>query len=105
MLFCAKYKIMITTKIYNSTQLPQEFEKDKMIDFLFDNLQQYGDPKDAIKKAKEIRDRPVFIIANTVKGKGVSFMENNPKWHSGGLTDEEYKKAVDDINVLGGNNE
>lgn len=42
---------MITTKIYNSTQLPQEFEKDKMIDFLFDNLQQYGDPKDAIKKA------------------------------------------------------
>ncbi|MBP9477118.1 MAG: transketolase [Sebaldella sp.] len=64
-----------------------------------------GEIKDAIKKAKEIRDRPVFIIANTVKGKGVSFMENNPKWHSGGLTDEEYKKAVDDINVLGGNNE
>jgi ribosomal-protein-alanine N-acetyltransferase len=51
MLFCAKYKIMISTKIYNSTQLPQEFEKDEMVDFLFYNLQQYGDPKAAIKKA------------------------------------------------------
>ena len=59
----------------------------------------------AIETAKNIKEKPVFIIANTIKGKGVSFMENNPKWHSGGLSDEEYEKGVNDINNAGGNNE
>lgn len=59
----------------------------------------------ALKKAKEISGKPVFIIANTVKGKGVSFMENNPKWHSSGLTDEEYKKGTAEIDAGGKNNE
>ena len=44
-----------------------------------------------LNEAHIIKDKPVAIIANTVKGKGVSFMENNPKWHSGALSDEEYK--------------
>lgn len=58
-----------------------------------------------IEKAKEIKGKPVFIIANTIKGKGVSFMENNPKWHSGGLKDEEYKKGIEEIDAGGNNNE
>ena len=32
-------------------------------------------------------------------------MENNPKWHSGGLTDAEYEKCMSDIDSLGGNDE
>ncbi len=60
---------------------------------------------EAIEKAKKNEGNPVFIIANTVKGKGVSFMENNPKWHSGGITDAEYEKAISDIDSLGGNHE
>jgi len=36
---------------------------------------------EAFEEAKAIRERPTVIIANTVKGKGVSFMENNPIWH------------------------
>jgi transketolase len=36
---------------------------------------------DAFDKAKEVRGQPVVIIAHTVKGKGVSFMENNPEFH------------------------
>lgn len=39
-------------------------------------------------------DRPLVIVANTVKGKGVSFMENNLKWHYGNLTEKEYKLAL-----------
>ena len=59
----------------------------------------------AIEKAKEIKGKPVFIIADTVKGKGVSFMENNPKWHSGGLSDVEYKTGIEEIEAGGNNNE
>ena len=60
---------------------------------------------EVLGKAKEIVEKPVFIIADTVKGKGVSFMENNPKWHSGGLKEEEYIKGIKDIDAGGNNNE
>ena len=50
-----------------------------------------------LNEAYTIKDRPVVMISNTIKGKGVSFMENNPKWHSGTLSDEEYKIAIQDL--------
>jgi len=37
---------------------------------------------------------PTVIIGETTKGKGVSFMENQPKWHSGKLSDEQYEEAI-----------
>ena len=43
------------------------------------------------------RDKPTFIIANTVKGKGVSFMEGNHKWHGGGIGDDDLKIALADV--------
>ena len=49
---------------------------------------------DALKEVRTVSGRPVAIVANTVKGKGVSFMENVPKWHSSGLTDAEYEIAM-----------
>lgn len=39
-------------------------------------------------------DRPHVILAKTVKGKGVSFMENDPKWHNGRLTQAQYEQAI-----------
>lgn len=39
-------------------------------------------------------DKPLVIVANTVKGKGVSFMEDNAKWHYGKLTEKEYELAL-----------
>ncbi len=54
----------------------------------------------AIEKAKSATNGPTFIIANTVKGKGVSYMENNPKYHgSPPASEEEYRQA---LNELGG---
>lgn len=41
--------------------------------------------------------KPTFIISNTIKGKGVSFMENNHKWHGGGIGEEDLKRALDDV--------
>ena len=52
---------------------------------------------DALNKALTIKDKPIAIISNTIKGKGVSFMENNPKWHSGAISDEEYEIAMKDL--------
>ena len=40
---------------------------------------------------------PTAIIAKTVKGKGISFMENNVNWHGKAPNDEEYKKAVEEL--------
>lgn len=50
-----------------------------------------------LNEAYMVQDKPVVIISNTIKGKGISFMENNPKWHSGALSDEEYKIAMQDL--------
>lgn len=41
--------------------------------------------------------KPTFVIANTTKGKGVSFMENDKKWHHGVPTDEQYEKAMKEL--------
>ena len=49
-------------------------------------------PLDYTKEA-----RPTFIISNTIKGKGVSFMEGNHKWHGGGIGDEDLKIALADV--------
>lgn len=43
---------------------------------------------------KREEGKPKAIIANTIKGKGVSFMENNNGWHHGRLTEEQYLKAL-----------
>ncbi|GAB2043946.1 transketolase [Agathobaculum sp. TL06] len=43
------------------------------------------------------KGRPTVLICNTVKGKGVSFMENQKKWHTGVLSDEQLKQAKDEL--------
>jgi len=53
----------------------------------------------ALDKAP-IKGKPTMIISNTIKGKGVSFMELNYKFHGKAPNDEEYKKALDDINRI-----
>ena len=43
--------------------------------------------------------KPVFVIANTVKGKGVSFMENVAKWHHGVPSEAELKQALAELDA------
>jgi transketolase len=42
-------------------------------------------------------NKPTIIIANTIKGKGVSFMENNLAWHYKSPNEEQYKQAMEEI--------
>lgn len=51
----------------------------------------------ALNEAYAISGIPTVIISNTIKGKGVSFMENNPKWHSGAISNEEYEIAIREL--------
>ena len=56
--------------------------------------------KSAFEVARNIKNKPVCIIANTIKEKGVSYMENKPEWHGKAPNDEEYKQAVEDIKKM-----
>lgn len=51
---------------------------------------------DAINNSKN-QDKPSMIIANTIKGKGISFMENNYMWHGKAPNEEEYNNAVSEL--------
>ena len=52
---------------------------------------------DAIDEAKTIKDKPTIIIAKTVKGKGVSFMEGKNIWHGKPIQDEHYEIAMKEL--------
>jgi len=51
----------------------------------------------AFKEARETKGMPTVIVANTVKGKGVSFMENNYAWHGSAPNEEQYNIAMEDL--------
>lgn len=61
------------------------------------NGHNFDEIHNAIEKTKQKNSKPTFIIANTIKGKGISFMQNNPKWHSGAITYEQKEIAIKDI--------
>ena len=55
----------------------------------------------AFKEAKTVKGQPTAIIARTLKGKGVSFMENQVGWHGKAPNDEEYAIAMEDLEKAG----
>ena len=55
----------------------------------------------AFKEAKATKGMPTAIIAHTVKGKGVSFMENQVGWHGTAPNDEQYAVAMEDLKKVG----
>jgi len=55
----------------------------------------------ALEIAHRTEPRPHMIIANTTKGKGISYMENRLEWHSRGLTEEEYCIALKELEAMG----
>ena len=55
----------------------------------------------AFEVAKNIKDKPTCIIAKTIKGKGISYMENQVEWHGKAPNEEQYKEAMDNLDSLG----
>jgi len=57
---------------------------------------------DAVNHARAVYERPTVIIAHTIPGKGVDFMENKYEWHGKPPDSEEAKEALHDLRTLGG---
>ncbi|MFT9078534.1 MAG: transketolase [Ethanoligenens sp.] len=53
----------------------------------------------AYEEAKKVKGRPSVIIAHSVKGKGVSFMENQAEWHGSAPNDEQYALAIKELDT------
>ena len=53
---------------------------------------------DAFETAKRTKEKPTIIIAKTIKGKGVSFMENQVGWHGKAPNEKEYNMAIEELN-------
>ena len=74
-------------------------EKFKSFGFQVINIDghNYQEIIDAFDVARNIKGKPVCIIAKTVKGKGVSFMENKVEWHGKAPNEEEYMQALKEL--------
>ena len=114
-MLAAKYKLSKLTAImdYNKVQLdgtieeilPLEPIKQKWESFNWAVLEIDGhnvaEVLEALDKAGEIKDRPTVIIAHTIKGKGVSYMEGKAAWHGRAINDDEYKQAIEELSKNG----
>ncbi len=57
----------------------------------------FDEIENAFLNSKKIKDKPTVIIAKTVKGKGVSFMENMADWHGKAPNEEQYNQAMKEL--------
>ena len=97
---------------YNNLQIDGEIEKvggmnnltERFLSFGFNVINVDGhnidNLIDAFTTAKQTKGKPSVIIAKTIKGKGVSFMENQAGWHGKAPSEEEYSRAMEELNSL-----
>ena len=65
-----------------------------------DNAHDFDAIEKAFDEAEKIAGQPVVIVQKSVKGKGVSFMENNVSWHGAAPNKEQYEQAVAELNEV-----
>ena len=94
-------KLQLTAPTKEVKGLNFEDIEQKFITFGFNTIVIDGHNIESIMKAlsvaEETKGKPTCIIAKTIKGKGVSFMENNVEWHGKPINDEEYGKAISEL--------
>lgn len=111
MLFAAHHKLNNLTLIIdrNNLQSMDTTENtmalepliDKFVSFNWSVERVNGHEHDRIANAlSNVTDSPLVIIADTVKGKGISYMENKVEWHYKTPTGDLYKQALDELEVL-----
>ena len=63
------------------------------------NGHSYNQIKNAFSKFYKSKSKPTLIISNTIKGKGISFMENDPSWHSKKINNDDFEKAIKEVEI------
>ena len=115
-MFAGKYKLSNLTAVmdrnniqidgYTEHVMPLEPIKEKYESFGWHVLEVDGHNLeqivDAVNEAKTIYEKPTLIVAHTIPGKGVSFMEKDYLWHGKPPTREEAKIALKELRTLGG---
>ncbi len=81
------------TEVMNPTPFDKKFEAFGWNVITID-AHNYDEIKDALKKAKECKGKPTLILAKSVKGKGIDYMENQASWHGAAPNDELYEKGL-----------
>jgi len=87
------------TKVMNPTPVDQKYEAFGWHVITIDG-HDYDAIRGAIAEAKTVKGKPTMIIAKTIKGKGVSFMENQAGWHGNAPNDEQYETAMADLTKI-----
>jgi transketolase len=96
---------------YNKVQVNDSIERSMALEPLAEKWRDFGwsvsevdghsvaDIDVALNAAVRVEQGPAVIIAHTVKGKGVSFMEGAAEWHSNRLSEEQYAQAMSELGV------
>ena len=93
------------TQVMNPTPFDKKFEAFGW-NVIRINAHDFNLIEAAVKEAKSVEDKPTLILADSIKGKGVSFMENKAEWHGAAPNKEQYEQAISEldayINEIGG---
>ena len=86
-------------QVLNPTPYPEKFEAFGCHTISIDghDVKAFSD---ALDEAKATQGKPTVIIAKTVKGRGVSFMENRVEWHGAAPKDAQYEQAIEELKAL-----
>ncbi len=87
------------TDVMNPTPFDKKFEAFNW-NVIVINGHSFEEIEGALNAAKETKGKPTIIIANTTKGKDVSFMENQASWHGAAPNDEQYAAAIKEIDEI-----
>lgn len=86
-------------KVMNPTPIDEKFRAFGW-HVIISDAHDFNSLENAINEAKAIKDKPTAIIMNSVKGKNVSFMENNAAWHGAAPNEEQYNQAIAELDEL-----
>ena len=87
------------TKVMNPTPIDKKFEAFGWNVIVCD-AHNFDELLDAINKAKACKGKPTAVIMKSVKGKNVSFMENNAAWHGSAPNEEQYNQAIAELDAI-----
>ena len=86
------------TEVMNPTPIDKKFEAFGWNVITID-AHNYDEIKSALATAKTVKGKPTVVIAKSVKGKGVSFMENQASWHGSAPNEEQYNQAIAELDA------
>ena len=86
------------TQVMNPTPIDKKFEAFGW-NVLVINAHNYDEIKNALASARNCKGKPTCIVAKSIKGKGVSYMENNAAWHGNAPKEEDYIIASNELDA------